>query len=158
MSWADYQPPSIEVPLGNGAVGTVRGLNVDDLSALIATHLDTLSEAVALYARSKADVYSQRNLHAFVIAVAKEFPSLISEVISLAADEPTLKGKKLGLGLQVAALDAIVKLTVEEAGGLGNLSLVLGNLAKGALSGMESKGLAQTETPLPISIGDAEKT
>jgi hypothetical protein len=51
----------------------------------------------------------------------------------MCADEPSLKGKKMGLGIQISALSAIVKLTLEEAGGLGNLSATLAALVKGAL-------------------------
>lgn len=158
MSWADYQPPTAEVPLGGGKTGTVRGLNVDDLSTLLSSQLDPVAEAVALYAASKKDVYTTANLHAFVISCAKQFPSLVSEVISLAADEPSLREKKIGIGVQIAALNEIVRLTLEELGGLGNLSLVVANLAKGALSEYPMRGPAQNETPSPGSIGDAAKT
>lgn len=158
MSWADYQPPTAEVPLGGGATGLVRGLNVDDLSTLITNNLEQISKAVALYAASKKDVYTKSNLHAFVIQTASQFPSLVSEVISLAADEPSLKGKKIALGVQIAALDQIARLTLEELGGLGNLSLVLANLAKGALG--DPQALREPATKLeqsPGSIGGAAK-
>ena len=160
MSWADYQPPTAEVPLGGGATGMVRGLNVDDLSVLITNHLEPISKAVALYAQSKKDVYTKASLHAFVISTASEFPGLISEVISLAADEPSLKGRKIAMGVQIAALNEIIRLTLEELGGLGNLSLVVANLAKGVLSEYPNlRGPAQPgETPSPDSIGDAVKT
>lgn len=159
MSWADYQPPTAEVPLGSGATGRVRGLNVDDLSSLITNHLEAISKAVALYAASKRDVYTSANLHAFVIQTASQFPGLVSEVISLAADEPSLKGKKIALGVQIAALNEIAKLTLEELGGLGNLSLVLANLAKGALSEYPTlREPAKTTERSPDSIGGAERT
>jgi hypothetical protein len=159
MSWADYQPPTAEVPLGGGAKGRVRGLNVDDLSSLVTNHLESISKAVALYAASKKDVYSTKNLHAFIIQTASQFPGLVSEVISLAADEPSLKGKKIALGVQIAALNEIARLTLEELGGLGNLSLVLVNLAKGALSEYPNlRAPATTTKRSPASIGDAEKT
>lgn len=159
MSWTDYQPPFAEVPLGGGATGRVRGLNVDDLTSLITNHLPAISKAVALYAASKKDVYSTANLHAFVIQTASEFPGLVSEVISLAADEPSLKGKKIALGVQIAALNEIAKLTLEELGGLGNLSLVLANLAKGALSGYPNLREPANTTERSLgSIGGAEKT
>lgn len=159
MSWADYQPPSAEVPLGGGAKGRVRGLNVDDLSALVTNHLEPISHAVALYAKSKKDVYSKANLHAFVISCASQFPGLVSEVISLAADEPSLREKKIALSVQIAALNEIVRLTIEELGGLGNLSLVLGNLAKGVLENQALREPATAAgTSSPDSIGGAEKT
>lgn len=160
MSWTDYKPPVAEIPLGNGKTGEVRGLNADDLAILITNHLDPISKALALYAAQKRDNFSTANLHAFVIQTASEFPSLISEVISLAADEPAVRNVKLALGVQIAALNEIVRLTLEEMGGLGNLTLVLGNLAKGALSEYPVPGPAN-ETSAQTSqggIGGSEKT
>lgn len=155
MSWTDYEAPSVEIPLGNDKTGKVRGLNVDDLAILITNHLQPISEALALYSASRKDIYSSRNLHSFVISTASQFPVLISEVISLAADEPSLRGKKLAMGVQVAALDAILKLTLDEVGGLGNLSLVLANLAKGVLSEYPQMAAPEpaNETPSPNGIG-----
>lgn len=164
MSWADYKPPSAEVTIGidpatnEPIIGIVRGLNLDDLSYLISNHLEPISQAVELYAKSKQNVYSTKNLHGFVISCASQFPGLVSEVISRAADEPSLREKKLAMSVQLAALNEIVRLTVEELGGLGNLSLVLGNLAKGVL---ENKALREPAneagTTSPDSIGAAGK-
>lgn len=165
MSWADYQPPTAEIPLRidpetqQPVMGRVRGLNVDDLAILIGNHLEPISKALALYTASKKDVYTASNLHAFVIQTASEFPGLIAEVISLAADEPSLKGKKIAMGVQIAALNEIFKLTLEELGGLGNLSLVVANLAKGVLSEYPSlRGPVANRTQSTDSIGGAEKT
>lgn len=159
MSWADYRPPTAEIPLGGGMTGTVRGLNMDDLSVLISNHLEPIAEATALYAKSKKDVYTSKNLHAFAISVAKEFPGLVSEVISLGADEPSLKSRPIAFGVQMSALNEIIRLTLDEMGGLGNLSLVIANLAKGVLGEYPTmRGPAQSETPSPASIGAVEKT
>lgn len=158
MSWTDYRAPTAEIPLGNGATGEVRGLNADDLAILVANHLEPISKATALYAAQKRDQFSTANLHAFVIQTASSFPGLVSEVISLAADEPSLKGRKIALGVQIAALNEIVRLTLEEAGGLGNLSLVLGNLAKGVLSEYKVPGPAELSAMMSgSSIGGSEK-
>jgi len=159
MSWTDYKAPTAEIPLGGGATGEVRGLNADDLSILLTNHLEAISKAVALYAAQKRSQFSNANLHAFVIETAREFPALISEVISLAADEPTIKDKKIALGVQLSALSEIVRLTLDEVGGLGNLMLVLANLANGALSEYPMPGPAQErKTTSRDSIGESEKT
>jgi hypothetical protein len=158
MSWTDYEAPTADIPLGNGKTGKVRGLNADDLAILLTNHLEPISKAAALYAAAKKDVYTKANLHSFVISCAKEFPDLMSEVISLAADEPSLRTKKIALGVQMTALQEILRLTVEEAGGLGNLSLVLGNLAKGVLSELQLPEPAPNGTQSPTSIGASEKT
>ena len=160
MSWTDYKAPTAEIPLGNGKTGEVRGLNADDLAVLITNHLEPISKAVKLYADSRKDVFTNKTMQQFIIQSASSFPQLVSEVISIAADEPTLKSKKIALGVQVAALNEIVRLTLEEVGGLGNLSLVLASLAKGVLQAAEPAGdkTAPTATPSPSSIGASEKT
>ena len=160
MSWTDYAAPTADIPLGGDATGRVRGLNLDDISILVTDHLPAITKAVTLYAASKGDVYTKTNIHAFVIQVASEFPTLLSEVISLAADEPALKGRKIAMGVQIAALTEIVRLTLEELGGLGNLSLVVANLAKGVLSGQEVMRTPATEvrTSSLGSFGVSEKT
>lgn len=158
MSWTDYTSPTAEIPLGQGKTGTVRGLNVDDIAILLTNHLEPISKAVALYAASKKDVFSTKNLHSFVIATASEFPTLIAEVISLAADEPSLKDKKIAMGVQIAALNEIIRLTLEELGGLGNLSLVVANLAKGVLREYPTLRPAEKGAPSLNSIGESAKT
>ena len=157
MSWTDYRAPTAEIPLGGGNTGTVRGLNLDDLSTLVSNHLDPIVRAVELYTASQKDVFTKANLHAFVIQLVKEFPALVNEVVALAAEEPTLAHKKIAMGVQIAALDAIVRLTLEEVSGLGNLSLVLANLVKGAL-GEGPMAETLSEIASPVSIGESEKT
>lgn len=121
MALAQHQTPRIIVPLlGDNSVA-VRGFNLDDFAALMPTHFDAVSKIALLYSEHKQSVFSGRAFSDFIIASAKDFPGLVSEVISVAADEPDARNVKLGMGLQIAVLTAIVKLTVEEAGGLGNL-------------------------------------
>ena len=129
---SNYKTPTIDVPLGDQVV-PLRGLDLDDFSALLQTHLEPISKAAELYRASKRDVFSTANLQSFVLTVAKDFPGLVSEVISIAADEPEARRIKTNLGFQMSAIQAIVKLTLEEAGGLGNLVASLAALSKGAL-------------------------
>lgn len=130
---ASYQTPRIDVPLGENQVVSLRGLDLDDFSVLLQAHLPSITKAAELFRASQRDIYSSANLQSFVLTVAKDFPGLVSEVISIAADEPEAKDVKMGLGFQLAALQAVVKLTLEEAGGLGNLIASLAALSKGAL-------------------------
>lgn len=121
MALRDHVTPRIVVPLlGDNSVA-VRGLNLDDLMGLIPTHFEAISKVAALYAEHKQSVFSAKPFMDLVISVAKDFPDLIAEVISVAADEPDSRDVKLSTVLQLSVLTAIVKMTVEEAGGLGNL-------------------------------------
>jgi len=116
-----HQTPRIIVPLLDGNTVAVRGFNLDDFAALIPGHLESISKVADLYAQHQQSVFSGKAFHEFLIAVAADFPGMLSEVISIAADEPEAKNVKLSTPLQLSVLTAIVKLTVEEAGGLGNL-------------------------------------
>jgi hypothetical protein len=116
-----HQTPRMVIPLLDGNDVAVRGFNLDDFAALMPDHFEAISKIAALYAEQKSSVFSSKAIGDFIMASASAFPNLVSEVISIAADEPDAKHVKLGTSLQISVLSAIVKLTVEEAGGLGNL-------------------------------------
>lgn len=149
---SDYQTPRIEVPLGQDKVVLLRGLNLDDFALLLQDHLEPISKAVDLYQQSKQDIYTNKNMQGFILAIVKDFPGLVSEVISVAADEPEAKRVKLGLGFQTSAIAAISKLTLEEAGGLGNLFASLAALARGVLQ--NASEMSQMQTRSRGSIGE----
>lgn len=122
-----------EVPLpGDNPPIQVRGLGLEDFSVLITDHLALITEAAERWAAMRKDVYAKANLQGFILVLARDFPTLISEVISLAADEPELKGFKLPIGPQMAAMTEIARLTLVDAGGLGNLFAVLGSALRDA--------------------------
>lgn len=150
-----YRPPTADVPLNSEISITVRGLGLDDLSHLIANHLDGISKAADLYSRSKADIFATKNMQGFILTLAKDFPGLVSEVISVACDEPDAKDVKLPFPIQLRALTEIVKLTLEDAGGMGNLFATLGSLWQGARDGAVLSRM--TETLSNSSIGESEK-
>lgn len=122
-----------EVPLpGENPSIHVRGLGLEDFSVLITDHLALITEAAERWAAMRKDVYAKANLQGFILVLARDFPQLVSEVISLAADEPELKDFKLPIGPQLAALTEIARLTLVDAGGLGNLFAVLGSALRDA--------------------------
>lgn len=88
---------------------------------------------MALYQAQRKDIFATHNLQQFILSVVKDFPGLVMEVISIASDEPEARNVKLGIGYQLTAISEISKLTLEEAGGLGNLIASLAALGKGAL-------------------------
>lgn len=122
MPLTAHVTPRIVVPLLNGNDVAVRGFNLDDFAALMPSHFEAVSKIAALYAEQKSSVFSSKAIGEFIMSSAAAFPNLISEVISIASDEgPEARNVKLPTTLQISVLSAIVKLTVEEAGGLGNL-------------------------------------
>lgn len=129
---SEYQTARTAVPLNRKDV-MLRGLNLDDFAILLQNHLEAVTKVVENYQRHKDSVFSSSNLQSFLIGSAQEFPGLVSEVISIAADEPEAAKVKLPVGFQMSAISAISKLTLEEAGGLGNLFASLAALGKGVL-------------------------
>lgn len=128
---ADYeiQRERIELP-GKAVDGVkphfmVRGLCLEDMTFLVQNHLGPITRAAKLWQEQRADVIRTGNLAQFILTVVKDFPELAAEVISAAADElneiATAKARRLPIASQIAALTAITRLTMEDAGGLKNL-------------------------------------
>lgn len=140
MQLKDYQIQRSKVPLpgkpGDDNFFEVRGLCVDDLTLLISLHHGPITRALKLYQESKADVIASKNLTGFMLLLAKDFPELVAEVISAASDsldDATRQvARKLPFTTQVLALNEILKLSMEDAGGLKNLLAELRELAANA--------------------------
>lgn len=156
MALMDHKTARIEIPLGDDNSFSVRGLDAEDLGVLITNHLEPISRAVQLYSQHSTAAFTNSNFTQLCGVFVTEFPGLVMEVISIAADEPEAKGVKIGLGPQVSALTAIFKLTVEDAAGLGNLLATLSALTKGALQSAR-EGLPK-QNQSRGSIGASEKT
>lgn len=131
MLLKDYVIPRSDIPLPGKAVNgvkpffQVRGLTLDDLTFLISQHLGPITRAVKLYQESREDILKTGNLQGFVMTLARDFPELGAEVISAASDslDPETRNvaKQLPIATQIKALAEITRLTLEDAGGLGNL-------------------------------------
>ncbi len=93
----------------------------------------------------------------FMLA-AREFPQFVSEVISVVTDTPALRQKRLPVGIQIQIIQAAVKLTVEDVGGLGNLSAILQNAIKAAVAGRGEVSQKLTAILSPSSTSGAGKT
>lgn len=148
-TWTDYQIPTIMIDPGDGVERPVRGLTLDDVSALIANHLDTMMEVTTLYIASQKDVLVATNMTDLLMLVTRSFPGFVSEVISMVTDTPELRTMKLPAGAQMIIIQAALKLTVEDAGGMGNLSAMLQSVVKQAMAnnGEASQRLAAILSP-----------
>jgi hypothetical protein len=150
-----YKHPTSEVPFTADRTIIVRGLDIDDLSIIIGGHLDAVSKAADLYSRQKADIFAKANMQNFILTLAKDFPGLTMEVISIASDSPEVRDMRLPFPFQLRCLTEVLKLTMTDAGGMGNLFATLGALWKGA----RDAGLSpKSEVPSNDSIGASEKT
>ena len=135
MTWTDYKPPVLMVDAGDGVDRPVRGLGLEDFSQLIVSHLDDLMNMTTLYIQSQKDVFAATNMTEVVMLAVRDFPKMVTEVISMATDTPELRNVRLPAGVQFKIIEATVRLTMEDAGGLGNLSAMLQNAVQAAVAG-----------------------
>jgi hypothetical protein len=134
-TWTDYKAPTVLIDTGDGKERAVRGLSLEDLSQLVSSHLDEMMEITTLYIQSQKDVFASTNMTDVVLIAVRQFPKIVSEVISIVTDTPELRGVRLPVGLQIRVIQAAAKLTVEDAGGLGNLSATLQSVVNATVAG-----------------------
>lgn len=158
-TWTTYKPPVVMIDTGDGEERPVRGFSLEDFTDLIVTHLDDLMDLTTVYVQTTKDVRSVTNMTDLITMASRQFPNLISEVISMVTDAPELKGVRLPVGLQFQILQAAFKLTVEDAGGLGNLSAMLQNVVKAAVEGRQGEASRRLQDTLSrFSTTAAAKT
>ncbi len=122
----DFTIPRKAVPLPGGkAQIEVRGLCADDITFLVQLHIPEITKALKLYQESRGDILVKGNITQFVMTLARDFPGLVAEVISAASDSLSDKGRsvaaRLPVATQIAVLNEVTRLTMEDAGGLKNL-------------------------------------
>lgn len=150
MALMDHKTARIEIPLSDKNSFSVRGLDIDDITHILANYLPAVSKAADLYRQHQESAFTNVNFVKFCGVLATDFPGLTMEVISMAADEPEAKNVKIGLAAQMAALQAIFKLTVEDAGNVGNLFATAAAAAKGVLENARERSQGARS---PSSIG-----
>jgi hypothetical protein len=149
MQLKDFVIPRSEIALPGPKVDGkkpsffVRGITLDDMTFLVGQHLGPITRALKLYQESREDVLAKGNLQGFIMTLARDFPDLVAEVISAAndsLDDETRKVvRKLPLSTQIIALTEIVRLTLEDAGGLKNLLAEMQATLQGAAASVESE-------------------
>lgn len=121
----DFVIPRTAVPVGKGKQIMVRGLCADDIALMVSQYLPEITKAVELYQEKRANVMQTGNLTEFLMTFARDFPAVVAEVISAATDSHGEKARevaqKMPISIQLAAINEITRLTMEDAGGLKNL-------------------------------------
>lgn len=144
MQLKDFTIPRTKITLPGKAVDgvkpffLVRGITLDDMTFLVGQHLGPITRAIKMYQESKEDIVTSGNFHGFIMTLARDFPDLVAEVISAATDslddETRNVARKLPISVQILALNEIVRLSVEDAGGLKNLLAEMQERLKDAAS------------------------
>lgn len=127
MALSDYAPKSETVTFPGGEF-TVRGLSLQDLTVLLRTHYATanalfdryIGESAMAAATAKSPEIATGDPREVVLEALEVAPGMISDVVARAADEPDKAAlvARLPLGVQVEAIEAVVRLTLEAEGGL----------------------------------------
>lgn len=105
----------------------VRAVTFPDLTFMVSTRMPDLIAIVSKYQELKGDITSRQNMADLAIMVARDFPGFAVEMISacIYGEDVTPEMRRtvaaLPVTTQLDALSKIARLTVEEAGGLGNL-------------------------------------
>lgn len=101
-----------------GGFFTVRGMNSEDLTFLTMSYLEDMKALVAKYATK--GVVQKSAVADLVMELAKDFPSMVVEIISRCAEaesaEDVQKFRRLSFVKQIEALKAIAVLTAEDGG------------------------------------------
>lgn len=101
-----------------GGYFTVRGMSADDVTFLTVHYLQDMKALVAKYADK--GVIQKSRVADLVTELAKDFPSMVVEIISRCADSTTAedieKFRRLSFVKQIEALKKIAVLTAEDGG------------------------------------------
>jgi hypothetical protein len=118
MSIHDYKPETAEVEFKGGSL-TVRGLALDDVAVLMRSHLVDLDKLIGIYQSEVNDAAAVASFAQYALALAREAPGLVANIIALSCDEPEHvdKFRKLSIPITTRAVEKIIQLTFEEAGG-----------------------------------------
>lgn len=132
----DIETTRIEVG-SKGGFFTVRGMNSEDLTFLTVHYLEDVKALVAKYA--ERGVIQKSRVADLVMELAKDFPTVVVEIISRCAEaesaEDVAKFRRLSFVKQIEALKAIALLTAEDGG------IELGKVMGIVASLLEANGL-----------------
>lgn len=161
MGLANFDPevhPITFKSRGEDVSFTVRGLTLADISRIIGDHVADIEAAYELYQSGKNTIIQRGSMDALILQICRDAPGLVAEVISTTADEPDLAEKyaKIPFSVSAVALAEIMRMTLEEQGGLKNLSAALVQILKDVLPAKMRDALLGSlpEPQSPDSTGD----
>lgn len=137
MAILDFEVAEKRIETRRGTF-VVRGMNVEDLTYLTTHYFEDMVKALETHGLSLSETTldNRESLAELFLLLVRDFPGLVAEMISRAAEEPDKLDqiRRIAFPVQLQLLHAITELTIEDAGGLGNLWAALRTL-------LEARGL-----------------
>lgn len=134
---ANFEIETTRIAVGETGYFTVRGMNSEDITFLTVHYLEDMKATVAKYGTK--GVFPKNAVAELVMDLAKDFPSMVVEIISRCAEstsaEDIAKFRRLSFVKQIEALRAIALLSVADGG------VELGKWAGFAANLLEANGL-----------------
>ena len=142
MGLADYTPARETVEFKGGSM-TIRGVALDDVALLMRGHLPDIDALVEIFAKQVPSEIETVAFAQHAMALVREAPGLVANLIALAADEPdcVAQARSLPLPVQITLVEKIGRLTFEESGGPKNFFESLGNLFRSVSPALSKTGL-----------------
>lgn len=119
MSLANYQIQREEVTFMGGSL-SLRGLSLNDISALMFNYLDQLEHLFGMYSDEEQKETAMQESAKFAVTIVRECPKMVAQLIILAGDEPQELfeiAERLPIPVQVEAIRKVFELTFLESGG-----------------------------------------
>lgn len=160
LSTYKTQKETVKLPTVRGEGGKmvensfeVRGLSFPDVTYLVKEHLGDLIKIVELTQKQKKSVASKAAMGEILLIVARDFPALCTETISMCSgeeDTPEIRQivRELPFPVQLDALVKIGKLTVLEDTALKNLTASLKDRLAEAVKEMGDPGMLNNLSPI----------
>lgn len=142
----NFEIETTRITVGAKGFFDVRGMNTDDMTFLTIHYLEDMKAVIAKY--GKKNRVQKDQLSDLVMELAKDFPSMATEIISRCAEatspDDVAKFRRLSFIKQIEALKAITLLTLQDSG------IELGKVAGAVASLLEANGLQRG--PLMTSL------
>jgi hypothetical protein len=136
MSLAGYKSPTVSVEISGGSF-LVKGLSPNSISTLVRANLPELEMVFTKLGDMSNGNIGAMSMESIVVTVADIAPSIISNIIALAAaeDAPLTElvegANQMSIGAQIKAVTEIAELSFVEVGGVKKfIGLVMEKLKK----------------------------
>jgi hypothetical protein len=122
---SDYKAPRATIQFPGHDTFTVRGLNFQDLAAVMEVWRPDIGTLVMLYRQAQTDVFSTGSAETLVIEALQKVPDFVAEMLSMVIDDGQVPASVIlqaPIGVQIEAVTACLRLTLEDFGGPKSLA------------------------------------